>query len=146
VVVGPPGRAYGGPVTTRARWIAISTRLAVWGLVVGLIPTFAFYGGGPRWLWQAGWLTAVGLCLSGVGMMTAGALVVRSLPRGVSAVKVASLAAMPLGLGFVAVSLTALAPLSRFTDFVDATGPLAVLLGVIVVVALFAGFLGRRRP
>ena len=118
----------------------------MWGLVVGLLPTMAFYGGGPRWLWQARWLTAVALSASGVGMMAAGVLVARSLPPGLSALKVASLAAVPLGLGFVSVSFTALAPLSPFTDAVDSMGPLAVLLGVIVVVALFVGFLGRRRP
>jgi hypothetical protein len=130
---------------TRGRWIALSVRCAVWGLVVGLLPTFAHYGVGPLWLMRADLLTVAGLLVSGTGMLVAAVLVLRTLPRGFSALKVASLAAIPLALGLLSIPFTALAPLSAFADLVDAMGPLGLLMGVVVVVALLVGFLGRRR-
>lgn len=131
--------------STRRRWIAVSVRCAVWGLVVALLPTFAYYGVGPRWLMRADLLTVGGLSVSGTGMLVAAVLVLRSLPPGFSALKVASLAAIPLGLGLLSIPFTAVAPLGAFADFVAAMGPLGLLMGVVVVVSLLVGFLGRRR-
>jgi hypothetical protein len=69
----------------------------------------------------------------------------RSLPGGWSALKVAAWAGIPLGVLISCVPLTALAPLSRFTDVVADSGSLALLLGLLVVVSLLIGFLGRGR-
>ena len=132
------------PSSTRAWVIAVASRLGVWGLVAALLPVFSEVLGGPRWLTGSTWLVPTGFGTSGVGIVVACGLVLRSLPPGVSALKVASIAGIPMGLIFACWPVVVAAPLGRVADFVDASGSLVVVLGVLVVVALLIGFLGGR--
>lgn len=140
-----------GPATARltrrrATLIKISTRMGVWGFVVALVPVWAEVLEAPIGVWRAMQpLVPGGLLASGSGIVLACALVLRSLPPGLSALKVAAIAGMPLGVMIAAVPVAALAPLSRFADVVADSGSLALLLGVLVVVALLVGFLRRGR-
>ena len=128
-----------------ARLIAVSARLGVWGLVVALASPFAQALEGPFWLQNAMWLMSAGLLTSGVGTVAASVLVLRTLPPGSSPLKVAAFAGIPLGVLIGCLGGAVLAPLSGFADVVSASGPLALLLGVLVVVSLLVGFLQRGK-
>jgi len=128
----------------RSRSIALAARLGAWGFVAALIPPFAQALNGPRWLADLAMLSALGLLASGVGIVAASVLVIRALPSGVSALKAAAVVGIPFGGALCLGGIAILAPLSRFADVVDASGPLVLLLGVLVVVTLLIGFLRGR--
>jgi hypothetical protein len=131
-------------VIRQARWIAVAARMGLWGLVAALSPVASDVFGGPRWLTESPWITPYGFSVSGLGIVATGVLVLKALPPGPSALKLAALAGIPLGLLFASWPVMALAPFSWLADVVSASGSLAVLLGVLVVVALLFGFLGGR--
>jgi hypothetical protein len=130
----------------RARAVALTSRLAVWGLVAALLPPLAETFGGPFWLQRADWLVAAGFMASGIGTLTVSLLVLRSLPSGASGLKLTAVAGIPLGIGLLFGAAAVLNPLSRLADFVDAGGPLVLLLGVLVFVSLLTVFLRGADP
>lgn len=127
------------------RWIATTSRVGLWGFVVALIPAFANYGGGPLWLARLDMLSGVAMISSGIGVLATAVLLLRALPEGPSWVKLAALGGAPLGLLFLMLGGTLLAPLGRLADVTDAKGPLALGLGLLVIVSLLIGFLGGGR-
>jgi hypothetical protein len=118
--------------------------LGVWGFVVALAPPLADALG----IWVApslvGPVSSFGLLASGMGTAVASVLVWRSLPRVVSALKLAAGLGVPFGLGLMLGGVALLRPLGAFADGVNVAGPIVLALAVAVVVLLIVGFLSGR--
>jgi hypothetical protein len=113
--------------------IAISSRLGVWGFVVAVLPALAEVAGAPMSPGLGGALASGGLVSSGLGTAVASVWVWRSLPRRLSALKLAAGAGAPLGAAFVLAGFALRRPLSDLANAVDAAGPLVLALAVVAV-------------
>ena len=124
--------------------IRIASRVGVWGFVIALAPPIADALG----VWVApslvGPISSFGLLASGLGTAVASVLVWRSLPRAVSALKLAAGLGVPFGAGLMLGGVALLRPLGAFADAVNEAGPIVLALAVTVVVLLIVGFLSGR--
>ena len=145
VTRGPTGPVSGRELGSSLRTpglIRVTSRVGVWGFVVALVPPLADALGAPVAPHLVGPISSFGLISSGLGTIAASVLVWRSLPRSLSALKLAAGVGAPFGFGLVLGGIALLRPLSAFADTVNAVGwimlALAVTVVVLLIVALFA--------
>ena len=125
----------------RAKWIKVTARMGVWGMILATWPALADVIGIPIRPDLTGPIGAAGLLTSGVGVMVASLLVLRALPAGFGSLKLAAIAGIPFGLALISGGAAVLRPLGVFADAIDAAGPLVLVIGVVLVGLLIVGFL-----
>lgn len=123
-----------------ARRIKIGARLGVWGLVAALTVPVLSLAGLATASSIAGAVMVGGVVVSGLGIVTAAANVRRALPPGWSLLKVATVSAMPVGVGMAFFGISSLVPVPEWWRVLAGMGAAAAALGVVVLILLVLAF------
>lgn len=131
-----------GPVSgRRGRWIKITARMGVWGMILATTPALAELVGVHMDPSLTGPVGAAGLFTSGTGVILTSVLVLRALPPGLGPLKLAAVAGIPFGLALISGGAAVVRPLGAFADAIDAAGPIVLIIGIVLVLLLIIGFI-----